>query len=234
VDERLQGVSRAQVAAVPNAVRTVLVDPLRRHVISVVCNGLVAQPGIETDRRGERWRRVQVGEQAPRLVQMPTHNAGCGADFLGRYRPPGAMLQHMEQGRQPRGVLSGLGRDIAHAAKCASRAQLALDLIVKAYPLGTRPRRQVEHRRDEAAARVARERLREQRPDALSETLHLRHRLGRRTVRAHALRTPGPCDQEARDEAHAARQRARSRDRARRRALPMRRPVARRSLQSGP
>ena len=53
--------------------------------------------------------------------------AGRGADFLGRYRAARAMLQHMEQGCQPRGVLRRLGRDITYTAKCASRAQLALD-----------------------------------------------------------------------------------------------------------
>jgi hypothetical protein len=42
----------------------------------------------------------------------------------------------MEQSRQPREVLSRFSRDITHAAKCTSRAQLALDVVVKAYPLG--------------------------------------------------------------------------------------------------
>lgn len=40
------------------------------------------------------------------------------------------MLQHVEQGCEPRGVLGRLGRDITHAAKCAARAHLALDLVV--------------------------------------------------------------------------------------------------------
>ena len=61
------------------------------------------------------------------------------------------MLQHVEQDCQPRGVLRCLGRDIAHAARRAARAQLTLDLVVKAYPLGTRLRRQIEHRQLEAA-----------------------------------------------------------------------------------
>ena len=76
------------------------------------------------------------------------------------------MLQHMEQGCQPRSVLRRLGRDIAHAAKCTSRAQFALDLVVKTYPPGSRLRRQIEHGRGEAAVRVGGERLREQLADA--------------------------------------------------------------------
>ena len=37
-----------------------------------------------------------------------------------------------------------VGRDIAHAAECASRTQLTFDLIVKAYPLGTCLRREIQ------------------------------------------------------------------------------------------
>ena len=79
-----QGSQRhAQVADVADAIRTVLVDPLRRHAIGVV--GLrVPQPGIEPDRRSERWRRVHVGEQAPGFVQMPAHDAGCSANAAGQ------------------------------------------------------------------------------------------------------------------------------------------------------
>jgi hypothetical protein len=118
------------------------------------------------------------------------------------------MLRHVEQGCQPRSVLRRFGRNITHAAKCASRAQFALDLVVKAYPLGTRLRRQIEHGRGEAAVRVGRERLRKQLANARLEQRHLRHRLGRQAVRARSLRTPGPRYQEARDKAGAARQRA--------------------------
>ncbi len=43
------------------------------------------------------------------------------------------MLQYVEQGCEPRDVLRRLGRNIAHAAECASRTEFALDLIVNAY-----------------------------------------------------------------------------------------------------
>lgn len=88
----------AQVAAVPDAIRTVLVDPLRRNAISAAGLHFAAQPGIEPDRRRKRGRRVQISEQAPCFVQVPAHDAGRSAYFLGRYRSAHPMLQHMEQG----------------------------------------------------------------------------------------------------------------------------------------
>ena len=69
------GERRAQVAAVADAVWTVLVNPLRRHAIGVVGLRFVAQPGIEPDRRCQGCRRVHVGEQPPGFVQVPTHDA---------------------------------------------------------------------------------------------------------------------------------------------------------------
>lgn len=70
----------AQVAVVPNAIRTVLVDPLCRNAISAAGLRFAAQPEIEPDRRRQRGRRVQIGEQAPCFVQVPAHDAGYSAD----------------------------------------------------------------------------------------------------------------------------------------------------------
>jgi len=83
---REDGQRRTQVTAVPNTIRTVLVDPLRRYAIGGIGPLFVAQPGIEPDRCGERWRRVHVGQQPPGFVQVPAHNAGCSLDLLGTLR----------------------------------------------------------------------------------------------------------------------------------------------------
>ena len=49
--------------------------------------------GLTTDAQ----RRVQIGEQAPRYLQVPAHDAGHAANFLGRYRSACSMRQHREQ-----------------------------------------------------------------------------------------------------------------------------------------
>ena len=80
----------AQVAAVPDAVRTAHfaspVNPFRRHAIGAVGLRFVAQPGTEPDRRSEGRRRVQVGEQAKSGAYISYSRRFMSASFPNKHK----------------------------------------------------------------------------------------------------------------------------------------------------
>lgn len=70
-----QGKRRVRFAAVSNTARPVLIDASCWHATRAVRKRLGAQPGIEADRRYQGRRCVEVGEHAPRFVEMPGDNS---------------------------------------------------------------------------------------------------------------------------------------------------------------
>ena len=87
-----------------------------------VASGFGDQPVVEPNGCGEVGRGVEVREQAAGFVKVPTDDGRGVDDRALVHHPSGAVRQHMEERRQTRDVLRGLGchvPDVGEISACA-------------------------------------------------------------------------------------------------------------------
>ena len=98
--------------------------------------GFGDQPMVKSDGGSEFGWSVEVGEQATGFVQVPADDGRSVADCLPVDHSAGAVRQHMEERRQARNVLRGLGGHVPNVGEISAGSQRSLEAVMCLHPGG--------------------------------------------------------------------------------------------------
>lgn len=94
----------------------------------------IDQPGVQAGSVAGFLGHGDFAEEAPGLAQVPRGDAGGAAQgFLGDGAAR-SLLEDVEQGRDPRRVVGGLGGHVAHVVEFAALALAQFDGVVEVDP----------------------------------------------------------------------------------------------------
>ncbi len=125
-----------QVLVVAYAARSIPVHPCGRYPADARSHRFLAQPCIKTRGGRQCGRRIKVAQQPVGFVQMPHHDPHGALNACLVDDPCSSVIQQMEESRQPRDVLCGLGGHVPDGCVAAAAGEFPLDGVIGLYPGG--------------------------------------------------------------------------------------------------